>query len=107
MTTIALPVLCTGELKKEKIEKEGKIKSQHPWFCLQKYTWLSSLCIQNLNIVALIDSELIRWKKLFERKKKGQIKGLISHMWLILLYTVQPVIPDVCTKFQNPRSSSS
>ena len=23
------------------------------------------------------------------------------------LYTVQPVIPDVCTKFQNPRSSSS
>ena len=39
-------------------------------------------------------------------KKKGQIKGLISHMWLILLYTVQPVIPDVCTKFQNPRSSS-
>ena len=42
-----------------------------------------------------------------KRKKKGQIKGLISHMWLILLYTVQPVIPDVCTKFQNPRSSSS
>ena len=40
-------------------------------------------------------------KKLLERKKKGQIKGLISNMWLILLYTVQPVIPDVCTKFQN------
>ena len=44
---------------------------------------------------------------MLERKKKGQIKGLISHMWLILLYTVKPVIPDVCTKFQNPRSSSS
>ena len=44
---------------------------------------------------------------MLERKKKGQIKGLISHMWLILLYTEQPVIPDVCTKFQNPRSSSS
>ena len=44
------------------------------------------------------------WK---ERKKKGQIKALISHMWLILLYTVRPIIPDVCTKFQNPRSSSS
>ena len=27
------------------------------------------------------------------RKEKGKIKGLISHMWLILLYTVQPVIP--------------
>ena len=42
-----------------------------------------------------------------KRKKKGQIKGLISNIWLILLYTVQPVIPDVCTKFQNPSSSSS
>ena len=44
---------------------------------------------------------------LLERKKNGQIKGLISNMWLILLYTVQLVIPDFCTKFQNPRSSSS
>ena len=57
--------------------------------------------------IALTGAELIRWKKILERKKKGQIKGLISHMWLILLYTVQPVIPHVCTKFQNPRSSSS
>ena len=27
--------LGVRDLKKEKIEKEGKIKSQHPWFCLQ------------------------------------------------------------------------
>ena len=46
-------------------------------------------------------------EKLLERKKNGQIKGLISHMWLILKYTVQSIIPDVCTKFQNSRSSSS
>ena len=46
-------------------------------------------------------------EKLLERKKNGQIKELISHMWLILLYTAQHVILDVCTKFQNPRSSSS
>ena len=46
-------------------------------------------------------------EKLLERKKNGQIKGLISPMWLILSYTVQPVIPNVCTEFQNPRSSSS
>ena len=39
-------------------------------------------------------------EKLLERKRKGQIKGLISHIWLILLYTVQPVIPDVCTKLK-------
>ena len=44
---------------------------------------------------------------LFERKKNGQIKGLMSNMLLILLYTVQLVISDVCTNFQNSRSSSS
>ena len=44
---------------------------------------------------------------LLERKKNGQIKGLMSKMLLILLYTVQLVISDVCTNFQNSRSSSS
>ena len=39
-------------------------------------------------------------------KKNGQIKGLIKNMWLILCYTIQLIIPDVYTKFQNPRSSS-
>ena len=42
-----------------------------------------------------------------ERKKNAQIKGLISNMWLNFLYTVQLVISDVCTNFQNSRSSSS
>ena len=46
-------------------------------------------------------------EKKLERKKNWQIKGLISHMWLILYCTVQLVIPIVCTKFQNPRHSSS
>ena len=34
-------------------------------------------------------------------------KGTDNNMWLIFLYTVQLVISDVCTKFQNFRSSSS
>ena len=41
-----------------------------------------------------------------ERKKNGQIQELINNMWLILSYTVQLVTPNVCTKFQNPKSSS-
>ena len=41
-----------------------------------------------------------------ERKKNGQIQELISDMWLILCSAVQLVIPNVCTKFQNPKSSS-
>ena len=44
---------------------------------------------------------------LLGRKKNGQLKGLLSNTWLIILYTVQFVMSDVCTKFQNPKSSSS
>ena len=39
--------------------------------------------------------------------KEKWIKGLISNMWLIFLYTVQLLISDVSTKFLNSRSSSS
>ena len=45
-------------------------------------------------------------EKLFERKKNGQTQALISHIGQIFLYTVQAVIPDVCSKFQNPSSSN-
>ena len=37
------------------------------------------------------------------REKNGQIKGMIR---LILFYTIQ-VMPNICTKFQNPQRSSS
>ena len=33
--------------------------------------------------------------------------GIISRRRLILSYTIQEVIPNVCTTFQNPRFSSS
>ena len=39
-----------------------------------------------------------------ERKKP---MGMISRRRLILSYTIQQVIPNICTKFQNPRFSSS
>ena len=42
-----------------------------------------------------------------ERKKHGQIKRLISRRRLIFLCTIQEVIPNICTKFWNPRCSSS
>ena len=43
------------------------------------------------------------WQKfLLEKKKNGQIMGM-----MILSYTIQQVIPNICTKFQNPRFSSS
>ena len=42
-----------------------------------------------------------------ERKKNGQIKGLISRGGLILSYTLQLTLLIVCTKFHHPMSSSS
>ena len=70
--------------KREKIKK-GKNKSQHFGFAFTNTLGRPhcEMCIQNLKTLALIDAELIRWKNLLERKKNGQIKGLISHMWLI------------------------
>ena len=47
------------------------------------------------------------WKGLFERKKKGQIKEMTTMRMLILSYTIQLVIPNLCTQFQNPSCSSS
>ena len=46
-------------------------------------------------------------KILLERKKNEEIKGLISNtsMWLFLCYTIQRVIPNLSTKFPNPKSS--
>ena len=41
------------------------------------------------------------------KKRNGQIKGMVSMRMLILSYKIQVVIPNVCTKFQNPRCSSS
>ena len=42
-----------------------------------------------------------------ERKKTEQIKRMVSSRKLILSYTIQQVIPNICTKFQNPRCSCS
>ena len=39
---------------------------------------------------------------LLKKRKNGQIEGLISNMWLVLLYTVQLTITKLCTKFQDP-----
>ena len=44
---------------------------------------------------------------LLERAKNGQIKGTINRRRLNLFYTIQQVIPNICTKLQNPRCSSS
>ena len=43
----------------------------------------------------------------FGDKEKWTIKEMVSIRRLILSYTMQQVIPNICTKFQNPRCSCS
>ena len=59
----------------------------------------------NLKTLSEIEAEKFVTENFVREKKKVQIKGLISQMWLIFEYTVQLVIPDVCTKFQSPNLS--
>ena len=84
--------------KIENLKKKEKINISN--------TWPPSRCIQSLEVQAPIEAEKTVTEIFLERKKNGQIQELISNMWLILCYTVQLVIPNVRTKFQNPKSSS-
>ena len=46
-------------------------------------------------------------EKFIRKKEKWTNKGTDKPYVADFYYTVQLVIPDVCTKFQNPRHSSS
>ena len=46
-------------------------------------------------------------RNFYWRKKNGQIMRMICRRRLILFYTIQQVVPNICTKFQNPGFSSS
>ena len=65
------------------------------------------MCIQNLKTLALIDAEKSVTEIFIGEKENGQIKGMIHMRRLILSYTIQQVIPNICTIFQNPRFSNS
>ena len=89
--------------------KNGKKRQElisASWFSFPQYTWPLSRCIQNLKTLALIEAEK-SVTKIFIGKKNGQIMGMISRRRLNLCYTIQQIIPNICTKFQNPRLSSS
>ena len=65
------------------------------------------MCIQKLEILALIEAKKFVTENLLGEKEKWTNKGIISSSKLILFYTIQQVIPNMCNKFQNPRHSNS
>ena len=74
MTTIALPVLCTGELK---------IKHLDLFFT--KYSWLISMRKQNLKTKAEARAEKSATENCIREKNNEQIQEQISNVWLILI----------------------
>ena len=86
------------------MEKDSKNKSQHLGF-MSSYTWPLSRCIRNLKTLALIETEKSVTENLIGEKENGQIMEMVSIRRLFLSYTMQQVIPNICTKFQNPRCS--
>ena len=61
----------------------------------------------NLKTLALIEAEKSVKENLIGKKKNEQIKEMVSIRRLILSYTMQQVIHNICTKFQDPRCSCS
>ena len=61
--------------------------------------------IRNFKILGTVVPEKF-WTKNFIGEKEKWTKGMISMRMLILSYIIQ-VIPNVCTKFQNPKHSGS
>ena len=65
------------------------------------------MCIQNLKTLALIEAQNFVTENLLGAKEKSTNKAMISSSRLILFHTIQKVKPNICTKFQIPRRSSS
>ena len=80
------------------------------FFFVRQYISSLSSFVPNFSILSQVVAEKSLTKKKFkfslERKKNEQIKGLISNMCLLFCYTIQHITNKLCTKFQNPKSSS-
>ena len=77
------------------------------WSSFSQNTWPLSKCIQNLKTLAVIPAENSVTKSFIGEKAKWTNKAMICSSMLILFYTLQKVMPNICIKFQNPRCSSS
>ena len=80
---------------------------------LSKHQWIFSklgICIDIVEIWFLIlmgKFDGVICPRHADKKKNGQVKGMISMRMLILSYRIQVVISNIFNKFQNPKCSSS
>ena len=94
-------------MEKSKNEKRRQTLISASWFSFPQYIWPLSRCIQNLKTLVFIEAEKSVTEIFIGEKENGQLMGMISRRRLILSNTIQQVISNICTKFQNPRFSIS
>ena len=63
--------------------------------------------VPNFKILGQVVAEKSVTKNIFGKKEKWTNKGTDKPYVADFYNTVQLIIPNVCTKFQNPRHSSS
>ena len=96
---------CIGvkDGKKEKWKKKAIIN-----LSFSQYTWPLSRCIQNLETLALIEAKKSVTEIFIEEKEKWTNKGNDKQEEdADALLDNTTSIPNICTKFQNPRFGSS
>ena len=75
------------------------------FFVTQHNVSLSNF-VQNFRILSQEVAEKSLAKKKVVKFSLERKKGLISNMWLLFCCTIQLITIKLCTKFQNPKSSS-
>ena len=84
------------------------INKQYVAVYVTQYNSSLSKFVPNFRILSQVVAEKSfteKSKNVHWRKKNEQIKGLTSNMWLFF-HTIQLITIKLCTKFQNPKSSS-
>ena len=61
--------------------------------------------VPKFKITGAVAPEKFLTKNFIGEKENGQIEGMISMRMPILSYTIQVIVPNVCTNFQNPSSA--
>ena len=92
-------------MKKE--EKEGKMNLSTLVLFSVMHLVVLMWYIKNLKNMAQIEAEKSVTENFVREKEKWTNKGTDKQYVADSLYTVQLVITKLCTKFQDPRSSSS
>ena len=98
--------MCYIGVTEGKIEKEAKMSFSIFVFIYKIHLAYLKLYTKFENTGSNRSREICDRNFHWRERKNEYIKGLISNMWLFFCYTIQLITIKLCTKFQNPNSSS-